>query len=54
MVHLRNFGANFAERFLACFEPAAFYVYADPNSEVRGVLDGFGAAYLGWLGGFSR
>lgn len=52
--HLGNFGENFAERFLACFAPTAFYVYGEPSDEVRGVLDGFGAAYLGTLGGFSR
>ena len=52
--HLANFGANFAERFLACFTPTAFYVYGDPSAEVRTVLDGFGAHYLGTFGGFSR
>ena len=52
--HLGNFGANFAERFLACFSPTALYVYGEPNDAVRDVMDGFGAAYLGLLGGFSR
>jgi quinol monooxygenase YgiN len=52
--HLESFGANFAERFLACFAPAAFYVYGDPSDEVREVLDGFGAVYLGPFGGFAR
>lgn len=54
MVHLGNFGAHFAERFLACFTPTAFYVYGAPSDEVRSVLDGFGATYLGTLGGFTR
>jgi quinol monooxygenase YgiN len=54
MEHLGNFGANFAERFLGCFAPTAFFVYGDPSDEVRGVLDGFGAVYLGTLGGFTR
>ena len=54
LAHLGNFGANFAERFLACFEPTSFSVYGDPGSEARAALDGFGAAYLGWLGGFTR
>lgn len=44
--HLANFGANFAERFLTCFAPTAFYVYGEPDEEVRAVLDGFGAVYL--------
>jgi quinol monooxygenase YgiN len=52
--HLGNFGENFAERFLGCFSPTALYVYGEPAEEVRGVLDGFGAVYLGPLGGFSR
>ncbi len=52
--HLGNFGANFVERFLGCFEPTALYVYGEPSDEARAVLDGFGAVYLGTLGGFSR
>ncbi len=42
------------ERFLGCLEPTAFYVYGSPNGEVRKILDGFGAKYLGELGGFMR
>ena len=51
MVHIGNFGANFAERFMTCVEPTAFHVYGAPSAEVRGALDGFGAQYLGWFGG---
>ena len=36
--HLGNFGANFAERFLACFAPTGFYVYGEPSDEVRAGL----------------
>ena len=54
MEHLGNFGAKFAERFLACLEPTGFSVYGDPSDEARAALDGFGAAYLGPVGGFSR
>jgi quinol monooxygenase YgiN len=54
LVHLGNFGTHFAERFLACFAPTAFHVYGEPSAEVRSVLDGFGAVYLGTLGGFVR
>lgn len=54
MVHLGNFGSKFADRFLACFEPTSFSVYGEPSAEARAVLDGFGATYLGWLGGFKR
>lgn len=54
MTHLGNFGANFAERFMACFEPQSFSVYGPAADEVREVLDGFGARYLGTLDGFSN
>lgn len=54
LTHLGNFGANFAERFMGCFQPTGFYVYGKPNDAVKSVVDGFGAKYLGMLGGFSR
>ena len=52
--HLGNFGTKFAERFLACFSPTSLHVYGNPSDEVRGVMDGFGAHYLGPIAGFSR
>ena len=54
MAHLGVFGSKFAERFLACFEPTSLCVYGEPSAEARAALDGFGATYLGWLGGFKR
>lgn len=54
MVHLGNFGSKFADRFLTCFEPTSLSVYGEPSAEARAALDGFGATYLGWLGGFKR
>lgn len=54
IAHLGKFGSKFAERFLACFEPTSFSVYGEPTAEARAALDGFGATYLGWLGGFNR
>jgi hypothetical protein len=54
MAHFGNFGSKFADRFLGCFEPISLSVYGEASSEVRAALDGFGAAYLGWLGGFNR
>ena len=54
MVHFGNFGPKFADRFLACFEPTSLSVYGEPSIEARVALDGLGAAYLGWLGGFNR
>lgn len=54
MVHLGNFGAKFAERFLAAVEPSSLNVYGEPSDAVRATLDGFAAEYLGSFGGFSR
>ncbi len=54
LVHLGNFGAKFAERFLECFEPTSLFVYGEPSDEARAALDGLGAVYLGTVGGFSR
>jgi quinol monooxygenase YgiN len=54
LAHLGNFGAKFAERFMGCFAPTAFHVYGEPTDEVRGVLNGLGAVYLGPFGGFAR
>jgi quinol monooxygenase YgiN len=54
MVHIGNFGANFADRFLGCFEPTSLSVYGEPSADVRAALDGLGAAYLGCFGGFNR
>lgn len=54
MVHVGNFGSKFAERFLGCFEPTSLSVYGDPSPEARAALDGLGASYLDWFGGFSR
>ncbi len=54
MVHLGNFGAKFAERFLACVDPARLTVYGDPSAEVRGALAGFGAAHMTQFEGFAR
>ena len=54
MAHLGNFGAKYAERFLSCLEPVALSVYGDPSPEARAALDGFGANYFEWIGGFKR
>ena len=54
MVHLGNFGANFAERFLAILEPTSFVVYGDPSNEVREALAGMGAVHMSQTAGFTR
>jgi len=54
LAHLGNFGSNFAERFMECFEPKSFSVYGPASDDVRGALDAFGAGYFNTLDGFSR
>ena len=54
LIHLGNFGANFAERFLQCFEPTALFVYGEPSDEAQAALADLGPVYLGTFGGFSR
>ncbi|MGD2071829.1 MAG: antibiotic biosynthesis monooxygenase [Gemmatimonadota bacterium] len=52
LANLGTFRDRFAERFLSCVAPTRLHVYGDPTQEARAVLDGLGAAYLGWFGGF--
>ncbi len=54
MVHLGTFGAKFAERLLACVEPARVMVYGNPSAEVRDALAGLGAAHMTQFAGFAR
>jgi quinol monooxygenase YgiN len=54
VAHVRGFLANWATPLLEIVEVTRFTVYGDPSAEARTLLDGFGARYLGPLGGFSR
>lgn len=54
MVHLGNFGAKFAERFMAAFAPTRFTVYGPAEDDLRGALAGFGAVHLDHYKGFAR
>ena len=54
MIHLGTFGEKFAERFLACVDPARIVVYGDPSADVREALAAFGAAHLAQFAGFAR
>lgn len=53
-IHLANFGANFAERFLAILTPTGLDVFGPVEGEVREGLAGFGAVFYGQVGGFAR
>jgi quinol monooxygenase YgiN len=54
MVHLNNFGAKFAERFLAAFAPVRFTVYGPADATVRAALADFGATHEDLIAGFHR
>ena len=54
MVHLANFGAKFAPRFLAAFAPVRFTVYGPADATVRAALAGFGATHEDRISGFHR
>ena len=45
---------KFAERFINVVDFTRFTVYGAPNDEVKGVLSGFGATFMGQLNGFAR
>ena len=54
MIHIGNFGQNFAERFMGLVDITRFTVYGNPDDNVRGALGGMGAVFMNSLGGFSR
>jgi len=54
MVHLGNFGAKFAERFMAIAEPTRFVVYGDASDELRAGLAPMGAVQMSQIAGFVR
>ena len=54
LVHLGNFGAHFADRFMACVTPRSFVVYGPSNESIRGALTPMGAVFMDHLGGFRR
>jgi quinol monooxygenase YgiN len=54
MTHLGNFGAKFAERFLAAFTPVRFAVYGPADGTVRAALADFGATHASMIAGFHR
>ena len=54
MIHLENFGAKFAERFMAILEPTRFMVYGNPDDAVKKALEDMGVEFVTPLGGFAR
>jgi len=54
MVHLGNFGANYADRFMPMVQVTSFDIYGPANDEVRNALAGFGTVHYDSIGGFNR
>lgn len=54
VLHMSNFGAHFAGRFLAALDIKRFTVYGHPNEQAQKVLGRVGAQFMASLGGFSR
>ena len=53
VAHIRNFDVLFAHRFHGMIERKRFTVFGDPSTELRHLLDRFGARYVGLLDGFA-
>ena len=54
VIHLGNFGANFAGRFMEVLTPLRFTVYGTPSDELKGALAAFDPTYMDSVDGFSR
>ena len=53
-IHLANFGANFADRFVTVLTPTGLQVYGPVAGGVREGLAAFGAVFNSQIGGFAR
>lgn len=54
MVHIGNFGAKFAERFMKIFAPVRMTVYGPASEELRAATAGLGATFEERIVGFHR
>lgn len=54
MVHLGNFGANYAERFMGMVVPTGLTIYGSPSDEVKEAMAAFSPAYMPFSAGFNR
>ena len=54
MVHMGNFGANFADRFMTVFKPARLSVFGPASDELRAALTPLGASFDPQIAGFHR
>lgn len=54
MTHMGNFGAHFADRFMACVDIKKFVVYGDPSEMAREALSTLGVVIMNPFGGYFR
>jgi quinol monooxygenase YgiN len=54
MVHMRNFGERFAERFMGWATPQSINVYGPASQAVRDAFTPMGGVFLERFGGFAR
>ena len=54
MIHMGNFGKNFARRFMEVLKPKSITLYGDPSEEVLKALAPMGPVVMAPVGGFSR
>ncbi|WP_170769477.1 putative quinol monooxygenase [Ruegeria lacuscaerulensis] len=54
MIHMQNFGANFADRFMSLLTPVQFDVYGPAKDDLLAALSPVGAVFHKQIGGFDR
>ncbi|TMV08966.1 antibiotic biosynthesis monooxygenase [Ruegeria sediminis] len=54
LIHLGNFGAHFADRFMAILKPTGQDVYGAVDEKLHKTLSALNAKFYDQVGGFSR
>jgi quinol monooxygenase YgiN len=54
MIHMQNFGANFADRFMSLLTPVQLDVYGPAKDDLQAALSPVGAVFHSQIGGFDR
>lgn len=54
LIHMGNFGENFAGRFMSIFEISNFTVFGAPSDDAIAALDTLRAKYMHFAGGFHK
>ena len=54
MIHMQNFGASFADRFMSLLTPVQFDVYGPAKDDLRAAPSPVSAVFHQQIGGFDR